>query len=56
MSELYKQGQDRNQQLLFPPSIDDYVDKDNSVRAIDDYVEILNIGELEFVNTRKVIE
>ena len=53
MSELYKQGQDRNQQLLFPPSIDDYVDKDNSVRAIDDYVEILDIGKLEFVNTRK---
>ncbi len=34
MSELYKQGLNRNQQLLFPPSIDDYVDEENSVRAI----------------------
>jgi len=53
MSELYKQGQDRNQQLLFPPSIDDYVDENNSVRAIEDYVNILDLSKLEFTNTRK---
>jgi transposase len=53
MSKIYKQGQDRNQQLLFPPSIDDYVDNDNSVRAIDAYVQILDINKLGFDNTRK---
>jgi transposase len=53
MSELYKQGLNRNQQLLFPPSIDDYVDEDNSIRAIDSYVELLDLTKLQFSNTRK---
>jgi len=53
MSELYKQGLNRNQQLLFPPSIDDYVDEENSVRAIESYVEVLDINKLQFTNTRK---
>jgi len=53
MGELYKQGLNRNQQLLFPPSIDDYVDKNNNVRAIDAYVEILDLTQLQFTNTRK---
>ena len=64
MSELYKQGLNRGQQLLFPPSIDDhpkgicpfgraYVDKNNSVRAIEDYVNILDLSKLKFTNTRK---
>ena len=52
MSDLYKQGLNRNQQLLFPPSIDDYVDENNSVRAIDSYVELLDLTKLEFSNTR----
>lgn len=53
MSELYKQGVNRNQQLLFPPSIDDYVDEENTVRAIDAYVELLDFKQLRFTNTRK---
>lgn len=53
MSELYKEGLNRNQQLLFPPSIDDYVDEDNNVRAIDSYVELLDLSKLQFSNTRK---
>ena len=53
LSELYKQGSNRNQQLLFPPSIDDYVDEDNSVRAIEAYVELLDLKKLQFTNTRK---
>lgn len=53
MSELYKQGLNRNQQLLFPPSIDDYVDEDNGARAIDSYVELLDFKKLQFSNTRK---
>jgi transposase/RNase H-fold protein (predicted Holliday junction resolvase) len=53
MSELYKQGLNRKQQLLFPPSIDDYVDEDNLVRAIDAYVDVLDLNEFQFSNTRK---
>jgi transposase len=53
MSDLYKQGLNRSQQLLLPPSIDDYVDEDNNVRAIDAYVELLDLNKLKFSNTRK---
>lgn len=51
MSEKYKEGLNRNQQLLFPPSLDEYVDKDNSVRAIDDYVSLLDLKRLGFSDT-----
>ena len=50
---LYKRGQDRNQQLLFPPSLNELVDDNNSVRAIESYVDILDINKLGFINTRK---
>lgn len=53
MSELYKQGLNRNQQLLLPSSVDDYIEEDNSVKAIDAYVELLDLSKLEFSNTRK---
>ena len=53
MYEQYKQGSNRNQQLLFPPSIDDYIDENNSTRAIDAYVDILDLTKLKFSNTRK---
>jgi len=53
MNNKYKQGQDRIQPLLFPPSIDDYVDEDNAVRVIESYVDILNLKELGFEDTRK---
>jgi len=43
----YKEGDNRKQQLLFPPSLDEYVSEDNVVRVIDEYVEILNIKKLE---------
>ena len=48
MSNIYKKVENRKQQLLFPPSIDEYVDKDNSVRAIEDYVELLDMVKLGF--------
>jgi len=51
MREKYKEGLNRNQQLLFPPSLDEYVDKDNSVRAIDDYVSLLDLKRLGFNDT-----
>lgn len=52
-NNYYKQGQDRNQQLMFPTSLDEYVDENNSVRAIDAYVEVLDLATLNFKNTRK---
>ena len=51
MSEKYKEGLNRNQQLLFPPSLDEYVDANNSVRAIDDYVSLLDLKRLGFSDT-----
>ena len=49
MNSIYKEGLNRKQHLLFPPSIDDYVDEGNQVRAIDSYVEILDLTELGFI-------
>ena len=42
----YKEGLNRNQQLLFPPSLDEYVDKDNPVRAIESYVDTIDLADL----------
>ena len=42
----YKEGLNRNQQLLFPPSLDEYVDENNSVRAIDSYVDSIDLAAL----------
>ena len=50
MNNIYQQGENRKQQMFFPPSIDEYVDKDNQVRAIDDYVELLDTVKLGFTN------
>ena len=49
---ICKQGLDRNQQLIFPPSLDELVDENNMARAIDEYVEVLNISELN-IHTKK---
>jgi len=40
MSSNYKEGLNRKQQLLFPLSLDEYVDDINPVRVIDGYVDI----------------
>ena len=48
MSNIYKKGENRKQQMFFPPSIDEYVSDDNHVRAIEDYVELLNVVTLGF--------
>lgn len=53
MSDYYKEGLNRKQQLLLPPSLDDYVSEENPVRAVDAYVEMLDWSELGFADTRK---
>jgi len=51
MNNIYKKGENRKQQMFFPPSIDEYVSEDNQVRGIDDYVELLNMSELKFTKS-----
>ena len=51
MSNIYKKGENRKQQMFFPPSIDEYVGEDNQVRAIEDYVELLDMRELGFTKS-----
>jgi len=53
MTTLYKSGKNRHQQLLFPPSLDEYIDSENSIRAIDDYIKYLDFDKLGFQDTRK---
>jgi transposase len=47
----YKVGYDRQQGMLLPPRLDEYVDESNAVRAIDAYVETLDMEQLGFTKT-----
>jgi transposase len=44
----YKSGVDRDQQILFPESVDEYVSPDNPVRFIDAFVAGLDMAKLGF--------
>ncbi len=44
----YIKGISRNQTLLFPEVIEDYIEEDNPVRFIDAYVDSLDLVELKF--------
>jgi transposase len=48
MKRIYKSGQDREQASLLPPRLEDYVGKENPVRAIDAYVSSLDLMALGF--------
>jgi transposase len=48
----YKTGIDRQQGFLLPASVEEYVSEENPVRAIDAYIESLDLGSLGFTNTR----
>lgn len=45
------EGESRNQSLLFPEILDDYITQDNLVRFIDAFVEGLKIEELGFTHS-----
>lgn len=47
-SRNYKTPANRHQNALLPPSLDEYVSADNHVRAIDCYVENIDLAELGF--------
>jgi len=44
----YKKGDSRDQRVLFPDSIDEYVDADNPVRFIDAFIDHLDLKKLNF--------
>ena len=45
----YIRGVDRNEVLLFPECVEDYITEDNPVRFVDAFVESLDLGDLGFV-------
>ncbi len=53
---IYKEGLHRGQQLMFPPSLDELVEEDNMVRAIEEYVNILNISKLNIKTKKSLIK
>jgi transposase len=46
----YIHGQDRHQQVLFPESLDDYIDAANHVRFLDVFVNRLDLKALDFTH------
>ena len=44
----FVEGTDRSQRTLFPAQLEDYVAEDNPVRAVDAFVEGLDLGKLGF--------
>ena len=44
----YIEGENRRQNLLFPESLEEYVEKENPVRLFDAFVETLDFKNLEF--------
>jgi transposase len=48
MHRSYKSGRERDQASFLPPCVEDYVGRDNPVRAIDAYVDSLDLNELGF--------
>lgn len=56
MGSIYKEPQNRKQALLFPPSLDEYVDEDNPVRVIDAYVDMLDMVALGFTKANLHVE
>ena len=47
-SSYYKTGSLRRQALLLPARIEDYVGRNNAVRAIEAYVASLDLAKLRF--------
>jgi transposase len=54
-SRRYQPVLNRQQELLLPPCVDEYVSQNNPVRAIDAYVGTLDLQVLGFKNSQPVI-
>jgi transposase len=48
MNRTFKNGESREQPSLLPPRIEDYVGPDNPVRAIDSFVNALDLAKFRF--------
>src|SRR5256885_6302258 len=48
----FVEGLDRGQSTLFPASLDDYVTEDNPVRAVDVFVDDLDLDKLGLVGVQ----
>ena len=48
MTKRFIEGMDRGQSTLLPESLDDWISEDNPVRAIDAFVDALDLAELGF--------
>jgi transposase len=46
----YKQGMERHQEMLLPMRVEDYIAEDNPIRAVDVYVDSLDLAGLGFGN------
>jgi transposase len=44
----FVEGEDRRQDFLLPASLDDYVSEDNPVRAVEAFIDALDLKSLEF--------
>lgn len=47
-------GVDRNQRLMFPEYVEDYIAEDNPVRVIDEYVETLDFQKMRFTKVAEI--
>lgn len=47
-------GIDRNQKIMFPEYIEDYIEEDNPVRVIDEYVDTLDFKRMGFTKSEEV--
>ncbi|MDO9423988.1 MAG: transposase [Methylobacter sp.] len=54
-SRRYQPVLNRQQEMLLPPCVDEYISQNNSVRAIDAYVDTVDLQALEFKHTQPVI-
>jgi len=52
-NRTFKAGASREQASLLPPRVEDYVGRDNPVRAIESYVDALDLGRLGFRHARR---
>lgn len=52
-NRTFKSGDSREQPSLLPPRIEDYVGLDNPVRAIDVFVEVLDLAKLGFKHAER---
>ena len=49
----FVEGCDRGQSTLFPAVLDEYIGDDNPVRAIDAFVDGLDLGKLGFTRVSR---